>query len=244
MIAESITEKMRRAGGPGRQDRAKAYWRLGTLNGLTLALGLAWGISACGGGRSTGSGVAALGSTTTAQPGTSSLTGGPARRRPTSTTQPPAPSQTSGSSGSSGQGDVVSQELEFAQCMRSNGVPDFPDPNGSGGFQLPAGTDRSSPAFEAAQAKCQKFLPAGPGSGRPPSPQALAHMLRVAKCMRRHGISDFPEPRASLPSDTAGFVGVISDIDGVILVFPSTVDERSPEFVRAAAACGFSLHNH
>jgi hypothetical protein len=42
----------------------------------------------------------------------------------------------------------------------------------------------------------------------------------------------------------AGFVGVISDIDGVILVFPSTLDEQSPELVPAAAACGFEPHNH
>ncbi len=109
---------------------------------------------------------------------------------------------------------------------------------------MPAGTERSSPEFEAAQAKCQEFLPAGPGSGPPPSARSLAKMLGVARCMRRHGISDFPDPRTSVPSDMDGFVGVISDIDGVILVFPSTVDERSTEFVRAAAACGFPLHNH
>ncbi|HTW10594.1 MAG TPA: hypothetical protein VME46_24040 [Acidimicrobiales bacterium] len=52
------------------------------------------------------------------------------------------------------------------------------------------------------------------------------------------------DPRTSVPSGMAGFVGVISDIDGVVLVFPSTIDEQSREFVRAAAACGFSLHNH
>jgi hypothetical protein len=129
--------------------------------------------------------------------------------------------------------------------MRANGVPNFPDPSASGGFQLPAGTDRSSPAFEAAQAKCQKFLPPGPGSGPPPSAKALAKMVRAAQCMRRHGISDFPEPRTSLPPHAlAGFNGVISDIDGVIFVFPSTIDEQATEFVRAAAACGFPLHNH
>jgi hypothetical protein len=69
-------------------------------------------------------------------------------------------------------------------------------------------------------------------------------MLKVAHCMRRHGIADFPDPRTSVPSDIARFVGVISDIDGVILVFPSTIDEQSPAFAQAAAACGFPLHNH
>jgi hypothetical protein len=37
---------------------------------------------------------------------------------------------------------------------------------------------------------------------------------------------------------------VISDIEGVILIFPSTIDQRSPIFTRAAATCAFPLHNH
>jgi hypothetical protein len=245
VIVESTTEKMRRPDEPGRRGRATAYWRPGWLKALTVAaLGLACGLSACGGGHSTSSGVAAIGPTTTAQRG-SSRTAGPPGGIPLTTAQPQASSRKSGPSGSAGPGDIASQELEFAQCMRSNGVPNFSDPSAGGGFQLPAGTDRSSPAFEAAQAKCQRFLPAGPGSGPPPSASSLAKMLMVAQCMRRHGIPDFPEPRTSVPPHAlTGFNGVISDIDGVILVFPSTVDEQSPAFAQAAAACGFPLHNH
>jgi hypothetical protein len=129
--------------------------------------------------------------------------------------------------------------------MRSNSVPSFPDPSG-GGFQLGPGIDRSSPAFKAAQAKCLKLLPGGgPGSGPPPSAQALASMLTVAQCMRRHGVSNFPDPRTSVPPDPfGGGTGVISDINGVILVFPGTIDEQSQAFTQAAAACGFPLHNH
>jgi hypothetical protein len=37
---------------------------------------------------------------------------------------------------------------------------------------------------------------------------------------------------------------MISDIDGVMLVFPATLDTQSPAFTRAAAACQFPLHNH
>jgi hypothetical protein len=64
--------------------------------------------------------------------------------------------------------------------------------------------------------------------------------------MRRHGVADFPDPRTSVPSNPfpSGSTGVISDIDGVILVFPDTIDTRSPMFTRAAAACRFPLHNH
>ncbi len=141
--------------------------------------------------------------------------------------------------------------LEFAQCMRASGVPNFPDPGAGGGFLLRtgAGIDPSSPVFKAAQAKCQKLvpggLPPGPGATTNPSAQALAHWVTVAQCMRRHGIPGFPDPRTSVPSNPAGgAVGVISDRDGVILVFPATIDMQSLLFTRAAAACGFQLTNN
>jgi hypothetical protein len=137
--------------------------------------------------------------------------------------------------------------VAYAKCMRSNGVPNFPDPNAGGGFLFHARAGIiNSPSFKAAQAKCDKLLPPGPGSGPPPSAQTLAHFLKVAQCMRKNGVYDFPDPRTSVPSNPfgAGGAGVISDIEGVILVFPSTIDQRSPAFTRAATACAFPLHNH
>lgn len=150
---------------------------------------------------------------------------------------------------SPGSGSPETAALALAECMRANGVPNFPDPKAGGGFLFHTGTgvDPSSPAFKAAQAKCKRFLPEGPGSGSPPSAQTLAHYLTIAKCMRRHSISDFPDPRTTAPSNpraALGGSGVISDIEGVILIFPSTIDEQSPVFTRAAAACAFPLHNH
>jgi hypothetical protein len=65
--------------------------------------------------------------------------------------------------------------------------------------------------------------------------------------MRRHGITDFPDPRTSVPSNpfpAGSDGGVISDIDGVILVFPGRIDTQSPMFTRAAATCRFPRHNH
>ncbi len=135
--------------------------------------------------------------------------------------------------------------IAFAKCMRSNGVPNFPDPNASGGFPLRAGIDPRSPAVSAARAKCRQFLPPGPGSGPPPSPQTLARFLNIARCMRQHGVYDFPDPRTSAPPNPfASGIAVISDIEGVILLFPSTINQQSPVFTRAAAACAFPLHNH
>ena len=134
--------------------------------------------------------------------------------------------------------------------MRANGVPTFPDPSGQGfEIQPGSGIDPSSPAFQAAQAKCQKLMPAGgpaPGTVTHPSTQWLAHMVKVAQCMRGHGVPNFPDPTTTVPSpSTLHGGGVISDIDGVVFVFPAaTIDPQSPAFTRAAKACGFPLHNH
>ena len=168
-----------------------------------------------------------------------------------------AAGSTSAGGGAVGSGSAPAQAepgqaaLEYARCMRANGVPDFPDPSAGGGFLFSpsTGVDPSSPAFEAAQATCERFMPSGltPGSTTHPSAQWLAHMVKVAGCMRRHGISDFPDPTTTIPTHPLGAgsgPGVISDIEGVILVFPASIDEQSPLFTRAAAACGFPLHDH
>ena len=72
-------------------------------------------------------------------------------------------------------------------------------------------------------------------------------MVKVAQCMRRRGISNFPDQSTSVPANPfpdGSSGGVISDIEGVIVVFPDTIDTQSPQFVRGAAACRFPLHNH
>ncbi len=196
-----------------------------TLSVVALAT-VAGLLAGCGGGSSSNGGVAHLGSTA-------------------------ASSAASGDgAANSGSGSPEAAALAFANCMRSAGVPNFPDPKAGGGFlfHTGAGVDPSSPAFKAAHAKCKKFLPEGPGSGSPPSAQTLAHYLTVALCMRRHGVPDFPDPRITAPSNPRAALGsgggVISDIEGVILVFPRTIDQQSPAFTRAAAACAFPLHNH
>jgi hypothetical protein len=152
-------------------------------------------------------------------------------------------------SGSSPESPARLQEaaVAYAKCMRASGVPNFPDPNAGGGFlfHARAGMNPSSPAFKAAQAKCGHFMPPGPGSGPPPSPQTLARFLNIARCMRRHGVYNFPDPRTSAPPNPLGSgIAEMSDIEGVILLFPTTIDQQSPIFTRAAAACAFPLHNH
>ena len=50
--------------------------------------------------------------------------------------------------------------LKYANCMRSNGVPDFPDPNGQGLIQIRNATgvlDPSSPQFQKAETACERL---------------------------------------------------------------------------------------
>jgi len=56
--------------------------------------------------------------------------------------------------------------LKFAECMRSQGVKNFPEPNPqTGTFIGGSGIDPNSPVFQAAFAACQKYLPAGAAGG-------------------------------------------------------------------------------
>ncbi len=160
-----------------------------------------------------------------------------------------ASSASSQGSGSSHAGPASLQQalVTYAKCMRANGVPSFPDPNASGGFPVRARAGLiNSPSFRAAQAKCHNLLPeGGPGSGPPPSPRTLARFLSIARCMRQHGVSGFPDPRTKAPPNPLGSgIAELSDIEGVILLFPSTINQQSPVFTQAAAACAFPLHNH
>jgi hypothetical protein len=75
------------------------------------------------------------------------------------------------------QAKMQEKALQFSQCMRTHGVPNFPDPKFGGGGKVslrigggPSGIDPRSPQFRAAQKACQSILPgpkAGPGGGAP-----------------------------------------------------------------------------
>jgi hypothetical protein len=54
--------------------------------------------------------------------------------------------------------------LKAAACMRSLGIPNFPDPtfqNNSVEFNTPTPIDTNSPQYKSALATCQKLIPAG-----------------------------------------------------------------------------------
>jgi len=85
--------------------------------------------------------------------------------------------------------------LKFAQCMREHGLTWFPDPQGGGGIQIkiPPGTDKSK--VDAAMAACKQFMPNG-GAPEKPDAAVLEQLRKFAQCMRDHGVTNFPDPKA------------------------------------------------
>jgi hypothetical protein len=129
--------------------------------------------------------------------------------------------------------------LAFAECLRSHGVPDFPDPSAAGGIQIQAGSGINpfSPAFKGAQSDCRHLLPVG-GPPTEPTAQDKQAMLATSECMRAHGVSGFPDPTTTPPSSSNGYSQVIGR-DGVFIAVPDTIDVASPAYRNAAAVCRF-----
>jgi hypothetical protein len=130
-----------------------------------------------------------------------------------------------GAAGSTG--GSFAQFVAYARCMRSHGIPDFPDPSTSprGGvaFQINAGPgsdlDKHNPTFVTAEQDCRSLLPGGGQSPPPPSSQKLAAEVRWARCLRAHGLPGFPDPNSQGAFDSSKF------------------DESSPAFQHANTAC-------
>jgi hypothetical protein len=118
-------------------------------------------------------------------------------------------------SGGSARGSGSISVLAFSRCMRSHGVPNFPDP--VDGDSLPKisveGLGVSNSQFDVAERGCQRLLPTGEISGSRTGisatvercivggicPNAVTHWLqgkelKFAQCMRSHGVPNWPEP--------------------------------------------------
>jgi hypothetical protein len=82
--------------------------------------------------------------------------------------------------------------VKFTECMRQNGVRDFPDPDASG--QFPSFGISVTPAvWKLALTACKQLQPPGSLSAHL-TPKQLSAALKFAQCMRAHGVPDFPDP--------------------------------------------------
>ncbi len=115
--------------------------------------------------------------------------------------------------------------LALARCMRSHGLPSWPDPTSSGAFdksklrQLGYSVSRVRAVEDGA---CNHLLRA-PATGPAITLRDRADYLRAAACMRSHGVAEFPDP--TFQNDN-----VQTDI-------PASIDQSSSRFASAAAIC-------
>jgi hypothetical protein len=86
----------------------------------------------------------------------------------------------------------------LSHCMRSHGVPGFPDPTRSGQISKSEVVALAgSPQFKAAQTACEHLLHNG-SFGQQETPQQVrarsVAALAFARCIRGHGFPNFPDP--------------------------------------------------
>jgi hypothetical protein len=117
--------------------------------------------------------------------------------------------------------------VAFAECVRSHGVPGWPDPTSDGHF------DKSKlralgngPRLRSATLACGHLLPPNTGDSGPTlSPQTrLADERSFASCMRSHGVTRFPDPNAQAELT-------------IEMVQAQGIDIRSPQVLRVVQTC-------
>jgi hypothetical protein len=129
--------------------------------------------------------------------------------------------------------------ISMSKCMRANGVPNFPDPRegpNGGGVGWPGGgpvmissdvllimgQQIAGPVVASAAKTCKEYMaPSSP----PPQPSASRKTaeLAFARCMRAHGVPNFPDPTFSGGGQTGP---------------PAGINPQSPAFLSAARGCG------
>ena len=128
-------------------------------------------------------------------------------------------SSTSGTS-SSGTGRVaaayVSDKLGLARCLRAHGVPNYPDPNASGQEPPSAKQLTFTPQGQAAVGACSYWGNRIHNDVAAQNQAVMGEYVRFARCMRAHGLPDFPDP---------------------------VYAERRVEFVLSASQDGFDPHS-
>jgi hypothetical protein len=93
--------------------------------------------------------------------------------------------------------------VKFSECMRDNGVKEFPDPDASGELTLDgvlngSTLDSESAAWKQAIAACKDLEPSG-FTGHTRSAAQQKEALKFAQCIRDNGVKDFPDPTRDSP---------------------------------------------
>lgn len=120
---------------------------------------------------------------------------------------------------------------QFAACMRSHGVANFPDPavnqNGEADFGSYAQQEKTDVTTGSAGPACEAILdhlpPSVVQSNQPVSASDLDALRQFAACMRSNGLADWPDPNADGSFPLRGT--------------PLASEGKSPRVVRGMQAC-------
>jgi hypothetical protein len=142
----------------------------------------------------------------------------------------------------------VSQRLKMAECVRAHGVPKFPDSpsggpnsiqgssNGNGGGSVSVDGVQlgvSPQTLQRAMLACQKYAPQGPPISGAQLAKIKQGALKMAACMRSHGVPNFPDPQVTTGPGGKGI--------GVRIGGPSSggggLNPNSPAFQKAQKTC-------
>jgi hypothetical protein len=137
---------------------------------------------------------------------------------PSSTTPASAPSA----------GSTVAQAVAYTQCMRSHGVPEYPEPDSRGQLQKIGSGQQvgvSDAQLSTASNACQSLWPyqaLTPAQQQ----QELTDDLKFAQCMRSHGVPTLPDP-----------VATNGKVEFVISTSKTGINPDSPQILAKAHAC-------
>jgi hypothetical protein len=130
------------------------------------------------------------------------------------------------------------QDVDFAQCMRSNGVPSYRDPSSNKGPLSATQIDPNSPTFLSAAKTCQQYAPSGHAGPPAPTVAQLRAAVGFTQCIRVHGFPRFPDPLATAPDQPNFSLGTGENFP---LNSTTNFQTPSPAFRRAAKTCGVRL---
>ncbi|SRR6266581_663541 len=168
---------------------------------LAVAAGLALLTAACSGGTSSAVGTASTGSTSSAGSTASTGTGGASSA-------------------------YLSDKLGLARCLRTHGVPNYPDPNAAG--QEPPNSKQliRTPQGQAAVSTCSYWGDRIHNDVAAQNQAVLAEYVRFAQCMRSHGLPNFPDP-----------VYAEGRVEFVLSASQDGFDPHSPQVLAKAREC-------
>jgi hypothetical protein len=120
----------------------------------------------------------------------------------------------------------ISDKLGLARCLRTHGLPNYPDPNAAG--QEPPNSKQliRTPQGQAAVSACSYLSNRIHNDVAAQNQAVLAEYVRFAQCMRSHGLPNFPGP-----------VNAEGRVEFVLSVSRDGFDPHSPQVLAKAREC-------